>query len=46
MKKVVLVIRDGWGYRKSHKDNAIAQANTSFTDKIMEKYPHVLLDAS
>lgn len=46
MKKVILVIRDGWGYRKSCKDNAICKTSTPNTDKIMKKYPHVLLNAS
>ena len=45
-KKVILVIRDGWGYRKECKDNAICEAPTPNTDKLMEKYPNVLLDAS
>lgn len=45
-KKVILVIRDGWGYRKECKDNAICQTPTPNTDKLMEKYPNVLLDAS
>lgn len=46
MQKVLLVIRDGWGYRESSVDNAIAQADTPFTDSLMENYPNVLLDAS
>ena len=46
MKKVLLIIRDGRGYRESDVDNAIAQADTPYTDRLMEKYPHVLLDAS
>jgi len=44
--KVILVIRDGWGYRKETKDNAIAQAPTPNTDKLMETYPTTLLSAS
>lgn len=46
MKKVLLVIRDGRGYRTDTTDNAIAQAHTPFTDMLMEKYPHTLLAAS
>ena len=45
-KPVVLIIRDGWGYRANKKDNAIAEAKTPCTDKIMKEYPHLLLDAS
>lgn len=48
MKKnpVVLIIRDGWGYRRSSKSNAIKSNPTPNTDKLSEKYPHILLDAS
>jgi 2,3-bisphosphoglycerate-independent phosphoglycerate mutase len=46
MKKVLMVIRDGWGHREETENNAIAQANTPFTDMLMETYPHVLLDAA
>ena len=42
-KPVVLVIRDGWGYRKNTKDNYIALAKTPNTDNLMEKYPTTLL---
>ncbi|MFH1052796.1 MAG: 2,3-bisphosphoglycerate-independent phosphoglycerate mutase [Candidatus Woesearchaeota archaeon] len=43
--KVILVIRDGWGYRKSRKDNAIAETPTPNTDYLMNDYPSTLLDA-
>lgn len=46
MKPVILVIRDGWGYRKECKENSICETPTPNTDKLMEKYPHVLIDAS
>ena len=46
MKKILLIIRDGWGYRKECKDNAICQAGAPNTDKLMKEYPHILLDAS
>lgn len=45
-KKVIVVIRDGWWYKESEKDNAIAQANTPNTDTYMQEYPNTLLDAS
>lgn len=46
MKQVVLVICDGWGYRKEKKYNAIAHAHTPNFDSLWEKYPHALLEAS
>ena len=46
MKKVLLIIRDGWGYRESNELNAIAKANTPVDDSLREKYPWTLLDAS
>lgn len=45
MEKVILVIRDGWGYRRSKKNNALANSKTPFTDDLMKKYPNVLLAA-
>lgn len=45
-RKVILVIRDGWGYRKSKKDNAIATTPTPNTTKLMKTYPNTLLNAS
>ncbi|MGI5827698.1 MAG: 2,3-bisphosphoglycerate-independent phosphoglycerate mutase [Patescibacteria group bacterium] len=44
--KVILVIRDGWGYRKEKEHNAIAETPTPNTDKLMAKYPNTLLNAS
>lgn len=29
---VILIIRDGWGYRKEKKDNYIALSNTPWDD--------------
>jgi 2,3-bisphosphoglycerate-independent phosphoglycerate mutase len=46
MKKVMLVIRDGWGYRKDCNDNAICEQGAPNTDKLMKEYPTTLLDAS
>jgi len=45
-KKVMLIIRDGWGYRTSCHKNAVCKADTPFTDQIMDKYPNSLLEAS
>ncbi len=44
-KKVILLIRDGWGYRKNCDDNAICHTHTPNTDTLMEECPNVLLDA-
>jgi len=46
MKKVMLIIRDGWGYRKECKNNAICEQGATQTDKLMEEYPNTLIDAS
>jgi 2,3-bisphosphoglycerate-independent phosphoglycerate mutase len=44
--KVILVIRDGWGYRKNCKNNAICQTPTPITDNLMKNHPHTLINAS
>ncbi|HRU50312.1 MAG TPA: 2,3-bisphosphoglycerate-independent phosphoglycerate mutase [Candidatus Absconditabacterales bacterium] len=46
MKKVMLIIRDGRGYRKETENNAIAQVDTPFTDNLMKNYPNILLNTS
>lgn len=43
---VILIIRDGWGYRRSQVDNYIASANTPYNDYYTKNYPHGLLAAS
>lgn len=45
-KKVILVIRDGWGYRTNANKNAILNTQTPNTDKLIKTYPHTLLKAS
>ena len=45
-RKVILVIRDGWGFRSSSRNNAIASAKTPNADFLMKNYPSVLVDAS
>lgn len=42
----VLVILDGFGYRKESKYNAIAQAHTPTIQNYFKKYPHAILSAS
>lgn len=46
MKPLVLLIRDGWGFRKPRKLNAIKQGKTTYTDHLMETYPNILIKAS
>ena len=46
MQKVLLLILDGWGYRKEKRGNAILQAKTPVLNSLMRKYPHTLLKAS
>lgn len=45
-KQVVLVILDGWGYRKEKKHNAIAAAKKPNFDYLWGNYPHTILQAS
>ncbi len=44
--KVVILIRDGWGYRKSKVKNAIASAKTPFADLIEKKHPTFLIETA
>lgn len=46
MKKVILIVRDGWGVRKETQYNAVAAAKTPNIDSYLAKYPHTLLTAS
>ena len=45
-KRVLLIVRDGWGYSPEREYNYIAQANTKFTDQLEKEYPTTLLKAS
>ena len=45
MKKIVLLILDGYGYNEDDYGNAISAANTSNFDMLWNKYPHSLLEA-
>ncbi len=44
--QVLLIICDGWGYRKGKKYNAIAQARTPNFDMLWNKYPHAIIETS
>ena len=46
MKKVVLCIMDGVGFRKENHGNAVKAANTKILDNLLKFYPHSLLHAS
>ncbi len=43
---VVLVILDGWGYRPSQENNAIALAKTPVMDCLWTTYPRTLIETS
>ena len=45
-RKVILIIRDGFGYRKEEEGNAIAFADTPVYDVLKEECPSILLKAS
>ena len=45
-KPMVLVILDGWGYRKDHQSNAIYHAKTPVIDGLMKNYPTMLIETS
>ncbi len=44
--KVILIIRDGWGFRKEKKFNAVLESKTPIDDKLRKKYPNVILKAA
>jgi 2,3-bisphosphoglycerate-independent phosphoglycerate mutase len=46
MKKLALIVLDGWGIGKPNENNAIYMAKTPFMDKIWKEYPHTQLQAS
>ncbi|MGH7525931.1 MAG: 2,3-bisphosphoglycerate-independent phosphoglycerate mutase [Gemmatimonadales bacterium] len=44
--RVVLVVLDGWGYRPERDGNAIELASTPVWHRLLEEFPHTLLEAS
>ena len=46
MKKIILLILDGYGINKSDYGNAIKEAKTPVMDKLLAVYPHAELEAS
>ncbi|HZI27164.1 MAG TPA: 2,3-bisphosphoglycerate-independent phosphoglycerate mutase [Gemmatimonadaceae bacterium] len=45
-KQVVLVVIDGFGYREGREGNAIAMAEAPTWNRLWERFPRTLLDAS
>ncbi len=45
-KSTVLIILDGWGYRKDSNSNAIHNAKTPVIDELMANYPNMLIQTS
>lgn len=46
MKKILMIILDGFGYREEEHGNAIKRANMKTFNKVFEEYPHSILEAS
>ena len=46
MKKVLLMILDGWGIATNKEVSAIDKANTPYVDSLYSKYSHCRLQAS
>lgn len=45
-KKIILVVRDGWGYTEATRGNAAYHANTPNNDNYMQNYPWTTLKCS
>lgn len=45
-RRIILVIRDGWGYRKAKVQNALTKNFAPINDELIKKYPNTLLRAS
>ena len=46
IKKVALIILDGWGIAPKSNSNAITSAKTPFVDSLMQSFPHSTLKTS
>ena len=46
MKKILLCIMDGVGYRENRLGNAVKNASTPYIDMLLTKYPNIELEAS
>lgn len=45
-RKVMLIIRDGWGINDNPDHNAVYHARTPNTDRWFTRYPHTIIDTS
>ena len=41
--KIMLIVRDGWGYTKERAGNAVAHAKTPNNDRYEKEYPWTIL---
>ena len=46
MKKAILIIMDGWGWREEEDANAVKLARTPNVDRLWNEYPHTLINGS
>ncbi len=46
MKKILMIILDGFGIRENTHGNAVKLANMNYFNSLLEKYPNSLLEAS
>ena len=46
MKKILMIILDGFGYREEEHGNAIIRANMKTFNHLWNNYPHSILNAS
>lgn len=45
-KKVIFIIKDGWGFRKEKSKNAVAEAKTPYADFYEKNFPTAIIDSS
>lgn len=46
IRKPILIIMDGWGWREEKAANAVRLARTPVFDRLWREYPHTLIEAS
>ncbi|MBP3444789.1 MAG: 2,3-bisphosphoglycerate-independent phosphoglycerate mutase [Bacilli bacterium] len=46
MKKILMIILDGFGIRENEHGNAVKLANMTYFNSLLDKYPNTLLEAS
>ena len=46
MKKILMIILDGFGIRENEHGNAVKLANMTYFNSLLDKYPNALLEAS